>query len=444
MHRERTNQMKAVFCPKPWNHVGTLTNGSYRACCNILLGDWGVLTDEDGSLLNAKHNGMDAAINAPLNRELRQSMLRGERNPRCLPCWQREDAGLESAREILNKEFPHMLPQVSQADVGDAAHLDSSQFPIENLDLRLGNKCNLKCKICSPTESSSWINDWAELKRANSETKIDYYGQEVRIAQDGLNWRFADESTFNWYKDSALLNDVIARAKDLKQIYFTGGEPFINRPHWQLLQALKDSGFAQQIRLHYNTNLTVLPSEAESVWSNFHSVQISCSLDGVGAYAEYLRPPSNWDVIVKNVMRLDQSPSFIKVSWSPTVSLLNIAHLPEMSLWILRQGFKKTGPIMWFNILGNPIYFSCQTLSMKSKLEVQNRYQKTFQTIENEFGILVADNLRTHFQPLLKYMFAEDHSKYLKSFHKHTEALDRIQGKNLEKYLPDVAQLIRM
>jgi organic radical activating enzyme len=410
----------------------------------MMFGDWGVLTDEAGSILNAKQHGMDAAINAPLNRELRQSMLRGERNPRCLPCWQREDAGLESSREVLNKEFPHMLPQVTQANLGDSVRLDLNQFPIENLDLRLGNNCNLKCKMCSPTESSSWINDWAEWKGANGEKKLDYYGQEIRVLRDGLNWRFADDSTFDWHKDANLLNDVIARAKDIKQIYFTGGEPFINRPHWQLLQALRDSGFAQQIRLQYNTNLTVLPSEAESIWSNFHSVQISCSLDGVGDYAEYLRPPSKWDVIVKNVMRLDQSPGFINVSWSPTVSLFNIAHIPEMSLWILRQGLKKTDPKMWLNILNNPIYLSCQTLSLNSKLEVQDRYQKTLQTIQYEFGIQVADKLRLHFQPLLKYMFAEDNSKYLKSFYKHMEALDRVQGKNLEKCLPDVAQLIRL
>ena len=99
---------------------------------------------------------------------------------------------------------------------------------------------------------------------------------------------------------------------------------------------------------------------------------------------------------------------------------------------------------MWLNILNNPIYLSCQTLSLNSKQEVQRRHQKTLLIIENEFGILVADSLRAHFQPLLKYMFAEDHSKYLKNFYRHTETLDRVQGKNLEKYLPDVAQLIRM
>ena len=38
--------------------------------------------------------------------------------------------------------------------------IDKEKFPISFLDIRFGNLCNLKCAMCSPTDSNQWYDDY--------------------------------------------------------------------------------------------------------------------------------------------------------------------------------------------------------------------------------------------------------------------------------------------
>ena len=69
--------------------------------------------------------------------------------------------------------------------------IDTEKVPLEYLDLRLGNLCNLKCRICSPSESSLWIDDFAELQRQqNNVVELIYYGSQTYPLRQRLGNRF--------------------------------------------------------------------------------------------------------------------------------------------------------------------------------------------------------------------------------------------------------------
>jgi hypothetical protein len=49
----------------------------------------------------------------------------------------------------------------------DDGSIDTEDFPVVYYDLRFGNFCNLKCRMCGPTDSSAWYDDWIKLTGTN-------------------------------------------------------------------------------------------------------------------------------------------------------------------------------------------------------------------------------------------------------------------------------------
>ena len=62
-------------------------------------------------------------------------MEKGQRPDACSLCWEKEDLGLPSNRIGANNTFRRYLKQ--------------KKFTLKMLDIRLSNKCNLMCRMCS-------------------------------------------------------------------------------------------------------------------------------------------------------------------------------------------------------------------------------------------------------------------------------------------------------
>lgn len=78
---------------------------------------------------------------------LRQQFLAQERPATCQRCWNEEDAGRTSKRMHTLNRLQHMIQDESW---------DSQAKPLQFLDLKLGNICNLKCRICGSWSSSTF------------------------------------------------------------------------------------------------------------------------------------------------------------------------------------------------------------------------------------------------------------------------------------------------
>jgi hypothetical protein len=102
------------------------------------------------------------------------------------------------------------------------------------------------------------------------------------------------------------------------------------------------SGRASEIELSYNTNLTVLPERVSSLWPHFRSVSLLCSVDGFGAVNDYIRRPSRWSDIDRNLRLLDSRFDEWKIRWA-TVRLPQLVPLYDpryLSIQTLPAGVK--------------------------------------------------------------------------------------------------------
>jgi sulfatase maturation enzyme AslB (radical SAM superfamily) len=192
---------------------------------------------------------------------------------------------------------------------------------LQFLDIRNTNLCNLKCRYCGPHFSSQWA-------------------KELKLNQELL------------HVDLDLDTLLVPSLTDL---YFTGGEPLINGDHWRILERVIELGFAAQIRLRYNTNLTTIKykdKDIQSIWSHFKEVQVNVSIDAIGKPLEYIRSGADWQQIEKNLDVL-RNMRKAQIMLTPVVSILNVWFLEDFINWAIERSLK-VDPIM----LNGPDYLS--------------------------------------------------------------------------------------
>ena len=147
----------------------------------------------------------------------------------------------------------------------------------------------------------------------------------------------AQELTFlrehNWVKSRPLAFLMEQCLPSLESLHFAGGEPLIIPEMLEALDLCIQAGRADQIDLSYNTNITVIPDRVARLWPYFRSVTVHCSVDGFGAVNDYIRRPSQWSDIDRNLHLLDQHFKEWKlrlVVCSATVQAYNVLQLGEL------------------------------------------------------------------------------------------------------------------
>lgn len=382
--------MSDTFCILPWMHLATNASGNLRVCCNSTPGE-NFIRHKDGHPYKLNKDNLEAAWHSDVYFEIRQQMLNGERPKMCTRCFREEDAGLKSARQAWNDKWRE-----------DKEYELFPEFDIKYVDLRLGNLCNLKCRMCNPYASNQWVKEWALVENELPATEI------KRL------------SNMTWPEDDKTWENLFSIAHTVEEIYLTGGEPTIIKEQHKLLDYFINNGTAKDIRLKYNTNLTNVPKHLIDKWAKFKKVQLNCSIDATGELDRYIRYPSDWKTIERNfeaIRELDNA----NIEIHCTVQMYNILKLENLISWALPYGHK-----IYFNILNHPEYLNIRCLPMQLKNLAQLRLQPYL-------------NL-PRVQGILDYMWKEDWSDKLPKFYEYTEKLDENRKQNLFDIVPELKQ----
>jgi pyruvate-formate lyase-activating enzyme len=176
-----------------------------------------------------------------------------------------------------------------------------------------------------------------------------------------------------WPRENPVFWQEIEGVLDqLQYIEFTGGEPFMIEEHFAMLQQLVDRGLANNIEIHYNTNGTHCPEQAEEIWSHFKHVEIAFSIDDVEARFDYQRTGARWTEVIVNLDRfrsLRRRRRNISLQVCATVNVFNVAYLEELSHWIEQQEFD----YVYWNMMHEAYYFSISTLPERAKRVIAQR-----------------------------------------------------------------------
>ena len=326
-------------CILPWISIEATPMGTTRPCC--------LYTDEIPDV-DLKTSTLEDAFNSKTMRDLRRSFRRDEKPEGCRNCWREEDAGKKSKRE-------YMLEKFKDAPVD---YSTNSGNELVFIDLKLGNICNLKCRICGSWSSSQFAAEEIKFNK-KEETRGSF---AYKMLKDGA-----------WPRESAeFWDDLDQHLDNIRYIEFTGGEPFMIKEHFQLLQKLVDTGRAGQVEIHYNTNGTQYPEEGEAIWKHFKHVEIALSIDDVEGRFEYQRSNALWSEVVANTERFRQLRSRnnnITMQACCTINVFNVYYLETVANWLAQQQFD----FIYWNMMHDAYYFSISTLPEAAKAAITER-----------------------------------------------------------------------
>ena len=330
-----------TFCVLPWVSLETSPIGTVRPCC--LAED--EITDNTGEKYSLLTTDLEKIHNSQYMQNLRKEFVDGEKPETCRKCWNEERSGRTSKRMHTLNRLEHIVTDTEWT-------VDAK--PLVFIDFKLGNICNLKCRICG-----SWSSSTFAAEEVKFEGKDSFH---YKMLKDGA-WPRRNQKF--WTEIDKLMEQV-------RYLEFTGGEPFMIQEHFQLLQRMVDKGIAHNVEIHYNTNGTQFPEHAEEIWKHFKLIEIAFSIDDVGERFEYQRANALWDEVNTNMDRFEamrERNTNIQLQVCSTVNVFNVMYLEGLANWIDKRSFD----FIYWNMLHEARHHSVGTLPERAKELVSNR-----------------------------------------------------------------------
>lgn len=392
--------MNTTFCMAPWINLACNPDGSMILCCvalheeeilpeekkNVIVDNSGVKNDEL-EIGNVTNNSFEDLWNNQAMRDVRLNMLKGNPLPQCVQCYETESRDGTSQRMIYNNKYlqKHIDKVKNTKDDG------FTKFSPVELDLRLTNTCNFKCRMCGPNLSSAW-----EHELGKDLPKIDL---------------------------SKIYPQLESLYDNVEEVYFAGGEPLISDHHYEIVKNLNSN-----VRIRYNTNFSVLNDDIFDIWEMFNDVELFISIDGVGKVGEFIRKGFDTKRFLKNWIKFRKRFPTMRVGFNMVVQALNAFHFSDAHEFLLKHNILNDFTTINFTVLDHPEYLSISVLDNETKKEVKDKIFKSKNVSQYGEILSAIDN---------------DCSKHGEHFKAHCTGLDLMRNEDTIKIVPELHRLLK-
>lgn len=309
--------MSELFCHLPWTEMLVQADRA-MPCCKFTT---------------KSQIAVDGYDQHPEIKQVRQEILSGQVPKQCQACVYDEKHFGHSYRLLHNQFNP-----ASNYNIVDQGPLDCYQ----DIQVLVSDTCNLKCTSCL---SSSYVRS-RELFEMGIFTNPPQHFQRNPNIDALLNCKF-------------------------KKITLLGGEPFVDKETFWLLERIVDQGRSQDIVVSLNSNMTAIQQhQMDFLSKNFKRVQIKASIDGIGAVNEYLRYPSRWHDVDQNLQMCQTYDNALVVITS-TLSNLSMLRFYE----VLEYAHERKVQDIFVNNISNPSQMAPTIIPRQLLPELTQRYQ---------------------------------------------------------------------
>jgi len=355
------------FCPLPWTEVYIGHDTTGPCCINTEL-----------------YNSTDVSdyLKSEELKTLKKEFLKGNKPESCRYCWDTEKAGMTSVRQ-------------SQTTKGSK---------LQRVSLAITNKCNFKCRMCNPVDSSAWGSDITA-------TKI-LYGNRYDRKKEKFIKHKDDYASIDWIIDQC--------KKEKLLVNLLGGEPFISPGFLYFLEQVNKYNLYDNISLVITTNLSVVKYKRIDFiqeLSKFKSLDIYASIDGCFKVGEYIREGFDFKKFHNNLVAMKDLINFFSV----TLQVYNIYHMPILYKYADTLGIKIN-----LNYLVGPVFLKVEILNEEERNKVLDYYKSV--NFNNKDIINV---LKT----------GDDYTNYREKYVSYTNSLDKLWNKNIKDYIPELSSL---
>jgi len=277
MTRIKPKDGNNTFCMAPWTHTYLSPQTERRLCCASRepAQSFKQYIDTGNEANEYKPLTLKEHWNSDHMRSVRQRMLAGEELPECQVC-DHKLLNTNVYRSYFNQLFKHKVDEAYDSTDETGA----TTMPTVSFDYRFNNLCNFKCRMCGDMLSSSWEAESRKEKSWN---------------EDSQPWMASPlREQIKKFQDTQVVEEFTnaVETKTIKEIYWCGGEPLMWEIHWKAMQRIIELGFAKEVYVRYNTNLSRTSLKGIKLFDllpQFQDWQVCSSLDGTGEVGEYIR-----------------------------------------------------------------------------------------------------------------------------------------------------------
>lgn len=263
----------------------------------------------------------------------------------CEPCYKSEMNNSLSLRNHYNSKFKNF---------------DATNAPLA-IDLDFSNLCNLKCIMCGSKRSSQWAKEDDPLVANNGVLAI----------------------------DQRIIDDLCSISKEIQHITIQGGEPSLIPEYNYYFNYLIKNNIAKNIELDCISNLTNINNKFFDQIKNFKNVNLNVSIDSYGKHNEYIRYPSNFLQIEKNIHKLIESD--IQINLQISLQTLSMFNFYDFLLWIhnLNSTFNSKNKKLGINIskVFSPNIFNMFNSPLKLKEHFVSDIDKFYKEFSPNFDL---------------------------------------------------------
>ncbi len=323
MTRIKPKDGNKTFCMAPWTHTYLSPQTERRLCCASRepAQSFKQYIDTGNDAKEYKPLTLEQHWNSDHMRSVRQRMMAGEELSECQVC-DHKLLNTNVYRSYFNQLFKHKVDEAydSTDDTG------ATTMPTVSFDYRFNNLCNFKCRMCGDMLSSSWEAESRKEKSWN---------------EDSQPWMASPlREQIKKFQDTQVVEEFTnaVETKTIKEIYWCGGEPLMWDIHWTAMQRIIELGFAKEVYVRYNTNLSRTSLKGIKLFDllpQFQDWQVCSSLDGTGEVGEYIRDGldyKQWLTNFKEGMAVAKTSREMRLDYTITMpGLLELKNMFDLS-----------------------------------------------------------------------------------------------------------------
>ena len=406
------------FCIAPWVSVYVETLGRYAPCCVYNHG-----TDtEPNTIGNIYDSPLSEIIKSDKLNDLKDKMLNNESVSACSACHSTD------GKRYFTKDSYNTKYYKNHSNL-----LKTNETKFIEWDIRVSNLCNFKCRMCSPLWSTAWLDEWKKLY-----PNEDMFNKLITIEDSNSFW-----------------DELENHLPYVEHVYIAGGEPFLIKKNYQLIEKL--SKINKDIVIRYNTNLSNLSIKEKNILTllkDFNHIEFGLSIDGIGNVGEYIRTgldTTKWESNLNELLsfKSDRDDKFItSINFDYTFNVMNYLHSFEFVTWITNRvllnwqdvnGVDTANIQIKANPLHGPEYYNVQWLPMSIKNEFKLRMDEYLTKNKNKLNNTTFESVYVFLNTIYDFSMVGEYDIDLNNeFIKFTNKLDDIRNEDYTKVLDAV------
>jgi MoaA/NifB/PqqE/SkfB family radical SAM enzyme len=235
-----------------------------------------------------------------------------------------------------------------------------------------------------------------------------------------------------------LINDLVSISDNIEHMTIQGGEPSIMKEYEYYFECLDKKNALCNIDLQVITNATNVNTKFYKLLERFKSVRLSVSIDAFGKANNYIRWPSSFEQIEKNLIKMSELRNNIKVEILNTLNVLSMFDYHNFLTWCkkIESLYEEKGK--YFGVIPMKIINPVQWSPFIAPENLKDKFAKDIRQFIKIDNLTHNSNFKTEIIMLMNSIQKnEPKPNAIDLLKSSVEKLDTQRGIKITDYIPD-------